>query len=402
MVSGNPKKLRDANVRQLLDLLRRHSPCSRADLVRLSGLTAPAVSSSIRTLQRQKLATFVGPEAPSDEGRPPRVLEFNARHGYVIGADIGGSTVRLALADLSGAIVGHSSAGLRSNRSPEAVTSIIAAGIQQLSRDHKVTEKKILAIAAGAPGITDVNAGRVLSAPNLTSWHDVPLRDLLQDKTGIPTIVENDVNLAALGESWRGAARDVANFVFLAIGTGAGAGVVLDGRLHHGATWSAGEVGYMMLPGLSSEAPAHLRVGALESVIGGRPIEQAWAELDGAAASGKKLTATAIFNLAAEGNDRAREVLSRTAGFLAMAITNLSLVLDLSLVVLGGGVGSHPALVESTRRALERNEFARPHVVVSRLGPAAQIYGAIWLALQAAEEHGFRRGVVRRRRTGVL
>jgi glucokinase len=318
-----------------------------------------------------------------------------------MGVDIGGSTVRLALADLSGAIIGQSSSGLRSDRSPKAVTSIIAAGIRQLSRDYNVPEKKILAIAAGAPGITDVAAGQVLSAPNLTGWHKVPLRDLLRDKTGIPSIVENDVNLAALGESWRGAARDVANFVFLAIGTGAGAGVVLDGRLHHGAAWSAGEIGYMMLPGLSSEAPAHLRLGALESVIGGKPIEQAWAQLNGASKSGKKLTATKIFDLAGEGNTRAREVLSRTAAFLAMAITNLGLVLDLSLVVLGGGVGSHPALVESTRRALADNEFARPHVAVSSLGPAAQIYGAIWLALQTADEHGFRRGGVRRRRAGV-
>jgi len=386
---ARPPRMREANVRHLLGLLHRHSPCSRADLVRFSGLTAPTVSAAIGALERRDLVTAIG-NGSSSGGRPPGLLEFNARHGYVLGADIGGSNVRLALAALNGTIIGRWGASLRAERGPKAVVEMVSSGISQLTQQQKVPLKKILQLAAGAPGITDVTAGRVLSAPNLTGWNDVPLRDLLQTKTGIPTMIENDVNLGALGESWAGAARNAANFVFLSIGTGAGAGVVLNGRLHHGATWSAGEVGYMLIPGLPDDPPATDRPGALETAIGGHGIEREWMDQSRANRSAS-VRATDVFDLAAAGDRKAREFLNRAAGHLAMAVTNLSLVLDLSLVVLSGGTGGHSALLQAVQRRLERNQFARPTLVLSALEGEAQLYGAIWLALQAAEERGFRR-----------
>jgi glucokinase len=251
--------------------------------------------------------------------------------------------------------------------------------------------KKVLEVCAGAPGITDVLAGRVLSAPNLGGWRDVPWRDLLQHELRIPVTIENDVNLGALGEGWRGAASGVSNFVFLAIGTGVGAGIVVNNMLYHGANWSAGEVGYMLLPNLPDDPPANNKPGALESAVGGRGIERAWIEMDGSRNAGEPLKATEIFDLALAGEPMARSLLDRAAGQLAMAVTNLSLVLDLSLVVLSGGVGQHGALLQAMRRILERNEFARPQLLTSMLAGEAQIYGAIWTALQAAETSGFRR-----------
>jgi glucokinase len=309
----------------------------------------------------------------------------------VIGIDIGGSNVRLTLADLNGTIFGRWSSALRADSTPKVVTELIATGIAHVTQQQKVPAKKILQIAAGAPGITDAIAGRVLAAPNLPGWQDVPLRDLLQEKTRIPTTVENDVNLGALGEGWCGAARNVANFIFLAIGTGAGAGIVLNGILHHGANWSAGEVAYLLLPGLATDPPSTDQPGALERAIGGRGIEQSWLEQmkDGGAPR-----ATDIFDLAAAGDSRAREFLHSTADKLAMAITNLSLVLDLSLVVLSGGVGEHRTLLQAIQRRLERNQFARPQLVASSLSGEAQLFGAVWLALQAAEAQDYRRKVL--------
>jgi glucokinase len=390
---GGPSRMREANVRHLLRLLHRHAPCSRADLVRLSGLTAPTVSAAIGSLQRRDLVTAIG-NGSSSGGRPPGLLEFNASHGYVVGADIGGSNIRLALADLNGVVIGRWSASLRAERSPKAVIDKVSAGISHLRQQQKVPLEKILQIAAGAPGITDVAAGRVLSAPNLIGWNDVPLRDLLQDKTHIAATVENDVNLGALGESWCGAAQNVGNFVFLSIGTGAGAGIVLNGALHHGATWSAGEVGYMMIPGLPDDPPSTDRPGALESAIGGHGIEQSWidqAEIGGTATrSAATLRATDIFDLALAGDRKAREFLNRAASYLATAVTNLSLVLDLSLIVLSGGTGGHPGLLQAVKRRLERNQFARPTLLLSDLNGEAQLYGAICLALRTAEAQGFR------------
>jgi glucokinase len=380
----------DYNSNALLRLLRLRSPVSRADLVRLSGLTAPTVSAGITKLQRRGLVVALGPGS-SNGGRPPALLKFNARHGYVIGVDIGGSFARLALSDLNGEILGRWNAPLLSNRTPAAVTSMIGDAIVCLLQQHNIPAKKVLEMVAGVPGITDVDAGQVLSAPNLTDWHEVPFRDLLQAETQIPCTVLNDVNLGAAGESWRGVAKGAANFAFLAIGTGIGAGLVVNHTLHHGARWSAGEVGYLLLPNLASDPPSMCRPGALESAAGGKGIERAWLEMSSPAAGEKALTATEIFDLAITGNQKARGLLNHTAHQLAMAITNMSLILDLSLVVLSGGVGGHPALLEAIRRNLEANEFARPQLATSTLKGEAQIHGALWFALQMAATAGFKR-----------
>jgi predicted NBD/HSP70 family sugar kinase len=397
LVPSGPERMREANCRELLRLVRQHSPCSRADLVRYSGLTAPTVSAAIAQLHERGLVDFIG-DGASSGGRPPRLLQFNAHCGYVFGADIGGSNVRLALADLNGALVGRWSAALRTDRSPQAITNMLAAGIAHLQGQHGVPAKKVLCVSAGAPGITDVKAGRVISAPNLTNWDDVPFRQMLEAKTGHFVCVENDVNLGALGESWSGVARHVRNFVFLAIGTGVGAGIVINGKLHHGSNWSAGEIGYLLVPGLPSRTLDMNSLGILESTIGGHGIEKSWAEVCnrlGLEESLGRLRATEIFDRAQDGDERAREILFKTAEILAQAIINLSIVLNMSLAVLGGAVGRHPALLETTQQFLNRHNFPRPQLVASNLGVDAQLHGAIRLALQSVEAGGFRRRTVR-------
>jgi glucokinase len=384
----DPKRMGEFNSKEVLHLLRTHSPCSRADLVRLSGLTAPTVSAAIAALQRRGLVSQLG-EGVSNGGRPPSLLEFNAQSGYVVGVDIGGSSVRVALADLTGKIVRRWSAQLNSDRTPQRVTDVIAEGVTVVRERQGIQAKKILMIAAGAPGITDVHSGRVLSAPNLTKWRDVPLRDLLREKTHIPSTIENDVNLAALGESWCGVASEFRDFVFLAIGTGVGAGIVVNGQLHHGANWSAGEVGYLLLPELGAEPLSISRPGSLESMIGGPAIESDWLATVGKGRG--PATCSEIFSKAAGGDPAARKLLDRTARHLANTITNLSLILDASVVVLGGGLGTNQVLLEAIRKLVQKNQFARPKVLSSSLGVEAQLQGAIQVALQLAEAHGFHR-----------
>jgi glucokinase len=167
--------------------------------------------------------------------------------------------------------------------------------------------------------------------------------------------------------------------------------VILNHALHHGANWAAGEVGYMLLPNLPADAPRQEELGALESAVGGKRIERAWAEANPSSGREKPLQATDIFDLAIQGNEAARNLLHRAAGQLAMAVTNISLILDLSLVVLSGGVSGHRALLEAMRRRLQQNEFARPQLVTSTLAGEVQIHGAIWLAMQTVVAQRFRR-----------
>jgi len=162
----DPKRMREVNSEELLRLLRVHSPCSRADLVRSSGLTAPTVSAAIASLQRRGLIKVLG-DGASSGGRPPSLLEFNSQAGYIVGVDIGGSAVRLALADLGGKIQQRWNIPLQTDRTPNFVVNAISAGVGELLRQASISDKKVLAIAAGAPGITDVRSGRVLAPESL-------------------------------------------------------------------------------------------------------------------------------------------------------------------------------------------------------------------------------------------
>ncbi len=385
---GRPELLREVNARQLLRLLRLHGPCSRADLVRHSGLSAPTVSSAVVYLHGKGLVEMVGP-GRSNGGRPPSLLRFNSTLGYVAGTDIGRSVVRVALADLSGTLIEKWIAETDPRNTPERVAALVMKGVRELRERHAIPKERVLALGASVPGITDPHRGIVVSIPNFSSrWDSAPLRKLLEAPSGFTAAVENDVNLAALGENWCGTARGVKDFVFLSIGTGVGAGIFVNGHLYHGSEWTAGEIAYLYVPGTEETPLALRRRGPLESVIGSKGIERFWRSLRNPADTPRarsKLEAVEILDLAQTGTAAARVVLNQTARILADAITNVCVILNSSLVVLGGRIGTHPALFDATRHIVERNEFSRPLLAVSSLGREAQLYGAIWLALSIAD-----------------
>jgi glucokinase len=390
-IPSRPSHLRQTNARGLLQLLQEHNPCSKADLVRYSGLSAPTVSSGIAHLESLGLVESMG-DGESSGGRPPGLLRFNATHGYVAAADIGGTRLRMVLADLNGTVITQWSVLLGSDqKTPERVCSLAAEGVKVMCRQSGIPLRKILHLAAGAPGITNVATGVVLSAPNLDRWNDVSLRSLLQDAVGVPCLVENDTNLAAQGEHWRGAARGIDNFVFIALGTGVGAGIFLHGKLHHGAHWNAGEIGYFGLSG-KKRLPIRMReLGQLERAIGGRGIEEEWLRVlhrtsPKATRELTQMKASQIFDLAKEGDRCAIEVVRYTAAILSDAIADISLLLNPEIIVLGGGIGSHEELCRATEKLMQRHEFAQPALRSSSLGSQAQLHGALSLSLSSVEE----------------
>lgn len=389
-VPARPSDLRQTNARGLLQLLQAHNPCSKADLVRYSGLSAPTVSSGIARLEELGLVERLG-DGRSSGGRPPGMLRFNAGFGSVASADIGGTRLRMMLTDLDGAVMARWSVLLGARqKTPQAVCGLIAEGLETMCRQSQTPQQKVLHLVAGAPGITNVTEGVVLSAPNLEGWENVPLRFLLEEQTKVVCSIENDTNLAALGEHWQGVAQGVDDFIFIALGTGVGAGIFLRGQLYHGAQWSAGEIGYFGVSGKDRGAMRTRETGQLEQAIGGRGIEEEWLRVLRANASpiNKELTslkATQIFDLAKEGDSRAIEVLRFAARILANMITDISLLLNLDMVVLGGGVGIHPSLSRETDNLVQRHEFARPVLRSSGLGTEAQLLGAIALGLKQVE-----------------
>ena len=308
--------------------------------------------------------------------------------GYVAGVDVGGTNLRLAIADMSGTIVAKWYASTVSVREPEKVIRLILDGVKNTLSQCQPSSSALRSIAIGVPGVTDVENGIVVATSYLMGWENVPLRSLVEKELNIPTAVDNDVNLAAIGESWAGSATGVRDFVFLAIGTGIGAVVVLEGRPYRGSSWAAGEVGYMLVPGVTEGPGKGNEPGALESLIGGEGIKTQWQKLWSAERTPlpRELNATGIFDHALKGDSQAQAILWQSSAMLAQAIYNIFLVLNCPLFVLGGSVGIHPALCDATQNVLEQwNVPGCPRVVVSRLGANAQLLGAVRTALDTAE-----------------
>ena len=383
--AARPSHLREANCRLLLRLLRRDSPCSKADLVRQSGLSATTVSAAIAQLTKLSLVEEVG-NGDSSGGRPPGLLRLNSRRGFVAGADVGGTRLRMMLADLNGRPVANWATHLgNKQKTPRAIVTLMQAGLREMARQAGVSAR-VLHLTVGAPGITDVTNGVVLVAPNLHGWTN----SLVEREMKLSCTVDNDVNLAALGVHAEGQARDTQDFVFIAMGTGVGAGIFLRGALHHGADWSAGEIGYLPVAGLPREPILVHETGQLERSIGGAGIEAAWhkvlrRERHAAHHSLMQLHAPQVFDLADEGHPLAIEVITSTARILADAIRMLSLLYNPRLVVLGGGVGSHRTLCSAAETFLREDEYVQPMLRISSLGAAAQLFGAVAVSLSAVE-----------------
>jgi glucokinase len=305
----------------------------------------------------------------------------------VIGVDIGGTNLRLALADSSGTILARWTRSTAGIREPQTIVGLIREGSEALLLGSGSPRSELKAIAVGAPGITDSESGIVLATSYLMGWKNVPFRQLLEADLGVPAFVDNDVNMAAFGEYSAGSASGVNDFVFLAVGTGVGAGIVLNGEVYRGHGWLAGEVGYMLVPGTGVATIEEDRPGALEEIAGGEGIRTHWQSRWSEAGTilPKDATATQIFDAALAGDALAQEQLGFVSRTLAYAIYNISLMLNCPLFVLGGSVGLHPALRKATGGVLSQiNARVQPSIEPSSLGAEAQLYGAVFRAIEVA------------------
>lgn len=382
---GRPPLLRRTNAQVLLRFLRQSGPCSKADLVRASGLSAPTVTNVVASLASAGLVDPIG-EGDSTGGRPPDILRFKAERGCVIGAEVSPDSVHFLLADLNGHELGRAKATLSwASSTPPAVCSLIATEARRLLRKHRQAEGQLLGLVVGVPAIVDVRKGSVLSFTALQGWRAVSLGSMLQGKLKCQVIVENDTNLAAQGEYYRGAAQKEENFVFITIGEGVGAGIFLNGEIYRGSQWSAGEIGYLRVPNISREKPAIDAYGRLEKVLGAAGILKSWRSgIKGSRAHPQVNRATEVLDLAAAGNARAKRILRQRATILADVVLDMALILNPSVILLGGEVGNHPRLLQEVTTLLEGSEVPVVRVRLGALGSSAVLWGAIHTCLEPA------------------
>jgi glucokinase len=377
--------LRRLNLERVLAVaMEQPGPFTRAEIITATGLSAPTVGSLSSDLIRTGVLRDLG-TGPSSGGRRPSFMEFNARHGYVAGIDIGPTRTRLAVADLRGEVLGHRVVETPAKRGPAAVLGRIAAEVRALLREAHVPPDRLIAVGAGAPGAVDPNRGIVLAlAPNLKGWSQVPMAATLRRALGSSVVVENDVNLAIMGERWRGAARGHETCAFITVGTGIGAGIIVKGELHHGHHFLAGEIALMCMGPQYVSTDFGSR-GCLETLAGLKAVSGRWSPPPSGGDGSRSVEQ--LFAAAKAGDSRARQIAGETATLLAIATANLSVVLDPSLIVLGGAVITQaPAIVEEIRRIVSRIVPSPPTIVLSDLHEEAPLWGSLLVAMTEARE----------------
>ena len=365
-------------------MLRESGACSRADLVRALGLSAPTITNVVRDLLAMNLIEPLG-EGDSSGGRPPDMIRFKAERGCMLAVQVTAASLAFLLSDLDGnELSRHSEPLLPGNKTPESVCALIHTVARGMLRRQKKTREQLLALIVGVPAIADAEKGIVLSISTLDQWRSVPLRTMLAKYFKCLILIENDTNLAALGEQFKGAAQGYDSFVFISIGANVSAGIILENRIHHGVQWSAGEIAYLRLPHVSRRKPAMHEFGALEDVLTEAGIVRDWQEArTGAHAKySKNPSAASVLDLAKAGDALATQVVRVRADIVADIVINLSLILNPGLILLGGAVGGHGALVSLVRQQLEESEFAVPKLEVGALGEAAILWGAIAAGLE--------------------
>ncbi len=380
---GRPPLIRRTNAEILLRLLRELGPCSKADLVRASGLSAPSVTNVISTLSSAGLVHPLG-EGNSTGGRPPDILSFNARRGLIAGVEITRDAIRMLISDLAGHEFGHSEIPIEKSKStPLDICQQIRKELRKLVRGKKLSPEQLLRVTVGVPAIVNVDEGTILAFTALQNWSNVPLGTMLSRELNCPVQVDNDTNLAAEGEFHSGAAVGEKNFVFITIGEGVGAGIFLNGSIYRGSRWSAGEIGYLRVPSISREHPAIHKYGELETVLSASGILQSWRG-SGPTRKTRSHCVAEVWNLAAAGNAEARRILRQRATILADVILDLALVLNPNLILLGGEVGNHPVLLKEVNQLLEGSEFGVVRVALGSLGISAVLKGAVSIAVEPA------------------
>jgi glucokinase len=366
--------------RVLAAAIERRGPFTRPELIEATGLSAPTVGTLISHLIRCGVVTDLG-TAPSRGGRRPSLMEFNARHGYAAGIDIGPTRTRLAVADLRGELVAHRIVTTPSKGTPAATLLKLASDLRALLREANVPAGALLAVGGGAPGPVDIERGIVTLAPNLEGWSGVPMRDVLQRALGVPVLVDNDVNLALLGEHWRGAARGHDTCAFIFVGTGIGAAFLIDGALHRGHHFMAGEIAVMCM------GPQFLDVdfgsrGCLETLAGLEAIAGRW---PGSARSDPAHWTAELFEAAQRGDRRARQAVDETARLIGIAAANVGAVVDPSVIVLGGALFAEAEpLVLAVRAVVRRIARSPLEIVVAALGKEAPLAGCVLMAATEA------------------
>lgn len=370
------------NARQVLKCVTETEPTTRTEIAKKLSLSKPTVSAAVSQLINEGWVTETGNgEASASGGRKPVNLKFNPKKAHCIGIDIGGTKVAVGITDLKGKLESYRTFPTQPHLNQDFF-SMIRKMADEMLEELALKEEEILGVGAGVPGVTNVETGTVEEAPAL-QWRDFPVRQKLEEVFSCPVYVDNDVNIGVLGEHWTGRGQGKQNLIYIAIGTGIGSGIILNGQLFRGSQYSAGELGYMVTDRTLAKSyqPSYEGYGFLESVAGGNSIGTSLSNH-----FGRKLTAAEAFGLYRSGNKDVIDMLEGVLEHLGIAVANYVSLLNPEVIILGGGLSQsfdviQPIVSDNVKRYAPKE----CEIVKTAFGGEAGVIGAVALLLKENE-----------------
>jgi len=385
--------LKEINLRTVLDVIRTAPPVSRAEIARRTGISKPTVSALLQDLLEMGLVS----ETVREELGPTYGALFFAPRpeaAHVLGLDVGARRLRGAIADLEGVVHVRRDVDVEGMQAGEVVAAATALA-EELCAEAGIPRSGLHHVAVGVPGVVDRRDGRIWQATNVPALDGFQARDAFEAALALPVTVENDIHLAALGEQRHGtktgSGTDAESFAFLSVGTGVGAGLILHGELHRGFAGAAGELDCALDPATFDD----------NDPCAAALLQYAAARLSGHKQLTGEVSTELVFELARAGDPDASAVVDEEVRRIVGYLSTLAAVVDVELVVLGGGIGLNgDLLLPRVNERLALRVPYPPRVEVSALGDAAVLTGAVAVATRAALEQilSLRFGVPGRRR----
>ncbi|HOL54639.1 MAG TPA: ROK family protein [bacterium] len=392
------KKLRGRSLPQVrrfnrslvLQTIRAHSPISRIELTELTTLTPTTITSLVDEFIKYGLVKEIG-NIKGGVGRSRTLISINSEAYYVLGIDLARTSISAGIVDLAGNLLTVKRVSSDLNQHFPVTLNTLEETIHSLLDEiSSQIKEKIIAIGIGSPGPLSPSKGVIISPPNFTGWSNIPLKEIMEREFGLPTFIENDAKACALGERWFGCCKNTDNFVYLAVGTGVGAGIIIDGDIYRGEGELAGEIGHTTID-INGPRCSCGNYGCLEiytSVISLIDRIEKEEGLKSLIRDGHIETLSSFYRSAREGNIRAVEILNDYCFWVGVGVVNIINTLSPSAVVLGREAlinGSDLIIPRVEKVVTERSFFItsqQTRILASSIGQDTGVIGAATIALQ--------------------
>lgn len=374
-----PKQIGNHNKNQMLSILREKGKTSRVELSRLLNISPTAVTRNISKLMETGVIRECGADK-SVIGRKPVLMELCSEYCYVLGADVVGGTIKVALANLTGEIVKLSEEPLNPAGDGEHAFLQLLDGIKRMIDTADVPAEKIRAVCVGTPGIFNAETGKSRFTFFLDGWDDIDLQGRISEELGIETVIENDVNLDVIGENWKGSGKQYDSVIYVKLGQGLSSRIVLQGKLLRGENNMAGEIAYM-LPGVQNENRLNYENMLCNDALS---VRYKHAARDSSANS---YTLSDLITMRRQGDRTAKAVLDYLLEQFSITLLNSVVVLDPQVIILGGDASHFDDDDVGFLKSRFDDYFPlNQKIIRSGLDKQACIYGAIKLGLDLIEE----------------